>query len=1000
MLTLQAAGDWRHAQPPECRIVSVPESTASIRSRLAGAAWRASRRTFLRGLSGLLVGGGAGALLPSPLGRAQAQSSAWTPRLAMLDGYQTAPPHEAAHAFNAVGALWPDGAPSRGRDLEARTSEDGTFWTPWQPLRTEGAGGRRPRSTLLFVPASRLVQYRVPAPSPAPRLVFIDTLDGPSLADLAPRAAPPRLLSAESSTAAQASAPRPAIVSRPEWGAEEAWRWWVPEYRVTHHLAVHHTGASTGAADPAAAVRSVYHYHAVVLQWGDVGYHYLVDWTGTIYEGRYGGPNVVGGHIRGHNPGVEGIAALGNYDYTWPSDSLEQALGSLVAWRAEMLGIDPQGNSLLDGDLLPNLLGHRDAGQTDCPGRRLYLDLGAVRADARRRIGYVPKLAVEIEAFRAERSVVEAGDRLAITVTVRNQGTVPLLPAAGGGPVVAARAASYVESDGPVPRLQVPAATLLVGLGTDATIAASQQPGQEADVKRSRGPGVGEEGPDAPRDSPLPDPAPGYSYRWTLPRPVAAGESGTLTAYLRLRQLGSRRFGAAVFREAGDVLAEQPPTVAVRVVSAAAALRSASPVASRLAFPWLDAGATPRSRRLAVANVGGDPLDLRWTIAGGASPPTTYGATLSGFAAARWDDAEAEGPAATGPWASARPASPAGGPSQSPRDVAAGLLEAAGNIGAAVRLRLPLDDSAGVALPGLDYVGLAGGAPRLSAPLLGEGWTTELAVQNLGDGPTAAEVTWRTRSGARVDRRQLAPGAAAAFVVPSDAQSASVASSAGTPLVGLALASSLGGKALTYALPVATSARLLLWPLFGQAEGWTSTLQLLNPGDAPAQVALRWGPYGGSGPWQDSVTLRPGESLELPRPQGPGLPGGILGALRVEASGAVVGLAVWRHAASDIYLASPALLPSSSDLILPLGDLAGLPEQRLLGVQSGADDSARVALHYYDADGQELDRVVDTLPPGGASAYRPRPAASDAAQIVIRAGGAPLAAALLQSPGP
>ncbi|HZR99652.1 MAG TPA: N-acetylmuramoyl-L-alanine amidase [Chloroflexota bacterium] len=948
-----------------------------------------------------MVGGGIGALLPSPLGRAQAQSSAWTPRLAVLDGYQTAPPHAVAHAFNAVGAVWPDGAPPRGRDLEVRTSEDGTSWTPWQPLRTEGAGGRRPRSTLLFVPASRLVQYRLPAPAPTPRLVFIDTLDGPTLADLQTRAAHPRLLSTESVVAAQASAPRPAIVSRPEWGAQEAWRWWVPEYRVTHHLAVHHTGASTGAADPAAAVRSVYHYHAVVLEWGDVGYHYLVDWTGTIYEGRYGGPNVVGGHIRGHNPGVEGIAALGNYDYAWPSDSLEQALGSLVAWRAEMLGIDPQGSSLLDGDLVPNVLGHRDAAQTDCPGRRLYFDLGAVRADARRRIGYVPKLAVEIEAFRAERSVVEAGDRLAISVTVRNQGTVPLLPAAGGGPAPAGRAPSYVESDGPIPRLQVPAATLLVGLGTDAAITASQQPAAEADAQRARGPGVGEEGPDAPRDSPLPDPAPGYPYRWSLPRPVAAGESGTLTAYLRLRQLGSRRFGAAVFREAGDVLAEQAPTVAVRVVPAPPALRSASPVASRLAFPWLEAGPAPGSRRLAVANVGGDPADLRWSMAGGASPPTTYRATLSGFAAARWDDANGDGTVAAGPWPSARPTTAAAGPlSQPARDVAAGLLEAAGDLGAAVRLRLPLDDSSGVAPSGLDYVGLAGGAPRLSVPLLGEGWTTELAVQNLGDGPTAAEVTWRSRSGARVDRRQLGPGAAAVFALPSDAQSASVASSTGTPLVGLAVASASGGRALTYPLPAAASAGLLLLPLFGQADGWTSTLQLLNPGDAPAQVVLRWGPYGGSGPWQDGVTLRPGESLEVPRPQGPGLPGGALGAMRIEASGPVVGLAVWRHTASDVYLASPALLPSSSDLVLPLGDLAGLPDQRLLGVQSAAADSVRVALHYYDADGQELDRVVDTLPPGGALAYRPRPAASDAAQLVIRAGGAPLAAALLQSPGP
>jgi len=142
--------------------------------------------------------------------------------------------------------------------------------------------------------------------------VFIDTQEGPTATELSRSPEAGRLLAAEQTgTPGAATVARPPIVTRPEWGANEAWRWWAPEYRVTHHLAVHHTGATTGGADPAAAVRSVYHYHSVVLDWGDVGYHYLVDWTGTIYEGRYGGPNVVGGHIRGHNPGVEGHCRAG-----------------------------------------------------------------------------------------------------------------------------------------------------------------------------------------------------------------------------------------------------------------------------------------------------------------------------------------------------------------------------------------------------------------------------------------------------------------------------------------------------------------------------------------------------------------------------------------------------------------------------------------------------------------------------------------------------------------
>jgi len=978
----------------------VPRSTSPDRSHPVGGAWRASRRAFLRGLSGL-VAGGAHLLLPSPLDRPLGRWSTWAPRPAAAAGYQTAAPHEASHAFNAVGAVWPDGAPPPGCDLEVRTSVDGDEWSPWQRLRLEGARSRQPRSTLLFVPASRLVQYRLPAPAPLPRLVLIDTVDGPTLADLLPRANPIRLLAAGPGPAAAAAVARPAIVTRAEWGADESWRWWVPEYRVTHHLAVHHTGASSGGADPAAAVRSVYHYHAVVLDWGDVGYHYLVDWTGTLYEGRYGGPNVIGGHIRGHNPGVEGIAALGNYDGAWPSDALEQAVVSLVAWRAETLGIDPQGSSLLDDALVPNLLGHRDAGQTDCPGWHLYLDLGAIRDGVRRRIGYTPRLEATIEAFGAERTVVEAGDRLAITLAIRNRGTIPLQAADGGVAGAARPPRGYVEGADLAPAPRVAAGTLLAGLGADAEIAAARRAAPESAARPSDATDKGAEGPDAPRDNGLPDAAAGYSYRWPLARSVAPGETGALTAYLRLRQPGPRLYGAAVFRQAGDLLAEQAPSLAVRVVAAPAALRGASAVAPRLAFPWLDAPAAATWRRLAVANPDAGPRDLRWMLTAAGGQPAAYAAALGGYGAARWDDvAAAAGEDSAGPWPS-QPAPPAAPPTaQQGRDSAAGLLEAAGGVTGAVRLRAPVDRPDGAAPSGaLAYAGLTPSDGPLAAPLLGEGWASEIAVQNAGDRATTAEVTWRTPAGPRVVRRQLEPGAAALFTAPPEARSVTIAGAAGSALAALAIATPSSGSPLAYGLPAA-SGRLLLLPLFGTGEGWTSTLQLLNPAERAAQVSLRWGAYGGSGPWQDSLTLGPGDVVSVPRTQGPALPAGSLGAARIEASAPVVGLAVWRYDASDVYLAAAASTPAADDLVLPLADLPGLPEQRLLAVQSAADGAARVAVYYYDADGAELDRVVDTLAAGGALAYRPRPAAADAAQVVARGAGAPLAAAVLQSPGP
>src|SRR6266508_1870633 len=87
--------------------------------------------------------------------------SACTAAVALADGYWTSPPHEAPHPFNALGALWADGAPASGVTLEARASIDGVAWTAWQALPLDGDGPAGPHSTLLFVPTSRVAQYRL-----------------------------------------------------------------------------------------------------------------------------------------------------------------------------------------------------------------------------------------------------------------------------------------------------------------------------------------------------------------------------------------------------------------------------------------------------------------------------------------------------------------------------------------------------------------------------------------------------------------------------------------------------------------------------------------------------------------------------------------------------------------------------------------------------------------------------------------------------------------------
>jgi hypothetical protein len=84
--------------------------------------------------------------------------------------------------------------------------------------------------------------------------------------------------------------------------------------------------------------------------------------------------------------------------------------------------------------------------------------------------------------------------------------------------------------------------------------------------------------------------------------------------------------------------------------------------------------------------------------------------------------------------------------------------------------------------------------------------------------------------------------------------------------------------------------------------------------------------------------------------------------------------------------------------VLPLADLAGLPEQRLLAVQSADSAAARVTLSYLSFEGHELDRTQATLAGEAARTLRLADASADAASVLVRSEGAPVLAAVLQQP--
>jgi hypothetical protein len=186
----------------------------------------------------------------------------------------------------------------------------------------------------------------------------------------------------------------PLVLSRLAWGANERIRRGRPKYADALRFAlVHHTAGSNTytRAQSAAIVRGIQLYHVRSNGWDDIGYNFLVDKFGQVFEGRAGGidRNVVGAHAAGFNNGSVGVALLGNYDAGAVTPAARTALARLLAWRMDVAHVDPlslmnwtsTGNPRFPAGvpvMLRAIGGHRDTGFTSCPGARLYGELNTI----------------------------------------------------------------------------------------------------------------------------------------------------------------------------------------------------------------------------------------------------------------------------------------------------------------------------------------------------------------------------------------------------------------------------------------------------------------------------------------------------------------------------------------------------------------------------------------------------------------------------------------------
>ena len=197
--------------------------------------------------------------------------------------------------------------------------------------------------------------------------------------------------------AAVAATAKPAIISRARWGADERLRGGPPSYADTVKAAfVHHTAQSNrySKRESAALVRADYLYHVRTRGWNDIGYNFLIDRFGQVFEGRAGGVDrpVIGACTAGFNTRTSCVALLGTFSTSRPPAASMAALRRLLAWKLDLTHVDPAYTTVLTSAggstsryrrgtrvRLRTISGHRDTSFTSCPGARVYSSITGLR---------------------------------------------------------------------------------------------------------------------------------------------------------------------------------------------------------------------------------------------------------------------------------------------------------------------------------------------------------------------------------------------------------------------------------------------------------------------------------------------------------------------------------------------------------------------------------------------------------------------------------------------
>ncbi|HJR44774.1 MAG TPA: N-acetylmuramoyl-L-alanine amidase [Actinomycetota bacterium] len=248
---------------------------------------------------------------------------------------------------------------------------------------------------------------------------------------------------------AEAAVGTPDVITRAEWGANESLKRTSGGCRRTFYnvqqLFVHHTAGANFDTHPKATMRAIYWYHTQRQGWCDVGYNFVIAPDGTVYEGRWArnyapfehhdsesrdGRVVTGAHVSGFNSGSVGVSLMGNYSQVELPPAARRSLAELLAWEADRHNLKPEGSHTYRNPdtgvrkRLPFIAGHRDAGQTECPGNLVYAALPAIRKDTKAAMG-AGKLG-SVLTLEATARVIQYGASATFTGVLSDENGAPL----------------------------------------------------------------------------------------------------------------------------------------------------------------------------------------------------------------------------------------------------------------------------------------------------------------------------------------------------------------------------------------------------------------------------------------------------------------------------------------------------------------------------------------------------------------------------------------------